>query len=75
MDSLTLALIVLVVITTLYGLFWTYRLGQNQKSERDSDISEQVKAHPIARNPVFLAYAVMAAVLLGYIFYLFIVFY
>lgn len=57
---------VLVILVSLFGLIYTYRLLQNQKNKYDTGVSERVEAHPYTLNPVFISYII--ALILSVIF-------
>lgn len=61
--------VIIITAVSLFGLFYTYRLAQNQKSKYDTKVNEHVEAHPYTLNPVFITYIVAIVLSLGYLLY------
>ncbi|WP_171700622.1 hypothetical protein [Anoxybacillus sp. CHMUD] len=71
MDTFSWMLLLIVSGVLVGGFVYTYQVGKRQKTqgEYDTSVGEKVAAHPYVRNPVFIAYIVFVALLLGYIAY------
>ncbi|MBA2877802.1 MULTISPECIES: hypothetical protein [Anoxybacillus] len=71
MDTFSWMLLLVASGVLVGGLVYTYQVGKRQKvqGEYDAPVSEKVAAHPYVRNPIFIAYIVFVALLLGYIAY------
>lgn len=65
----SLSLIAALILTA--GLIYTARVARRQRyqGEYDAEISEKIQAHPITRNPVFLAYLFFLVLVIVYIIY------
>ncbi|KFZ32372.1 hypothetical protein JS44_09610 [Anoxybacillus flavithermus] len=65
-------MLLLVASGVLVGgtcLYVSSRKATKVQGEYDAPVSEKVAAHPYVRNPIFIAYIVFVALLLGYIAY------
>ncbi|MFD2673460.1 hypothetical protein [Marinicrinis sediminis] len=74
MSSMTLLLlVVLIIVISGIGIWYTVKVGREQPVEHDGDVSQARMKHKLSRNPVLLAYALFPVlVILGAIFiYLF----
>jgi predicted permease len=62
---------IIAVIFLTSGLVYTMRIAKRQRyqGEYDDEISEKIQAHPIIRNPVFLAYIIGLGLALAYMVY------
>lgn len=71
MSQFTFVLLVLILITLIFGLLYTFKIGAEQKkgSEFDSQIRENVQEHPYSLNPVFISYFIAIFLLLAYLVY------
>ncbi|KZM56251.1 hypothetical protein P9246_13420 [Aeribacillus pallidus] len=61
------------LLVLLVGLFYTLQVGrqmEKRQSEYDTEVSEKVEKRPYIRNPIFIAYIVLIAFALFYIFYI-----
>lgn len=73
MSQFMYALLALVFITSLISLIYTYQIGkQVEKANReyDEEVNKDVRAHHLARNPVFLTYIIAAGIIVFYLLYL-----
>ena len=54
-----------------YSLYYTLVIARSQKTakEFDAPIHEKVQEHPYLRNPIFIAYIVLAVILVVIIIY------
>lgn len=54
-----------------YSLYYTLVISKSQKTAKEFDgpIDEKVQEHPYMRNPIFIAYIVMAVIFAGLILY------
>lgn len=50
--------VVLIILISLFGLVYTYRIAQNQRSGIDHEVSDKIEAHPYTLNPIFITYVV-----------------
>jgi predicted permease len=62
--------VLLIIITSIVGLVLTYRIGQQQRREYDTDTSERIEAHPYTLNPVFLTFIIAILLSAGFLFYM-----
>jgi Trk-type K+ transport system membrane component len=67
MQALYTILTVLVALTILTGLFFSFRYRARQKSEADHGVSPNVQKNPILLNPVFWAFILFLAIALGWV--------
>ncbi|CAH0201942.1 hypothetical protein SRABI96_01952 [Peribacillus sp. Bi96] len=64
-------LLIIVTITALYLLYYTYSVARAQKvkARYDSTLDDSVKEHPYLKNPVFVSLFVGTILVAGFIFY------
>lgn len=65
-------LLIVVIIMSIYLLFYTLSVAKAQKAIKgkyDSAIDDSVKEHPYWLNPVFVSMLVGTILIVGFIFY------
>jgi ABC-type Fe3+ transport system permease subunit len=72
MTMLDVVLSVVALLILIIGLWYTLNIAKNTKNKTDgydTEINENVQAHPYTRNPVFLAYIIGALVFFVFLAY------
>ncbi|OEH94228.1 hypothetical protein [Bacillus solimangrovi] len=73
MSQYVYVFLLLIFLTSLVSLVYTFKIGQEVdrvKGEYDGEVNKVVRSHHIMRNPVFLAYIIGIVLILGYVAYL-----
>lgn len=65
-------LLIVVIVMSIYLLFYTLSVAKGQKAVKgkyDSSLDDSVKEHPYLWNPIFISLLVATVLIVGFIFY------
>lgn len=72
MSTYIWVLLIIVIVMSIYLLFYTLFVAKGQKAVKgkyDSTLDDSVKEHPYLWNPIFISLLVATVLIVGFIFY------